>query len=141
MIVVRVEPDSTGEYDIRFSYGFTSEDYIVVQERFGNSHVQLQPLDATGNVIAGSRTVQVRGTHDWNTGYAAASYQSGQSYYLTVVRQTLFGTTSPIFGFRLSINGADCKFFGYERQSFQRRSDRCPVWWAIWCGTIPTKTE
>jgi hypothetical protein len=112
------EPDNTGEYDIRFSYGFTSEDYIVVQERFGNSHVQLQPLDATGNVIAGSRTVQVRGTHDWNTGYASASYQSGQSYYLTVVRQTLFGTTSPIFGFRLSINGADCKFFGMSDNPF-----------------------
>ena len=112
------EPDATGEYDIRFNYGLTTDDYVVVQERSGNSHVQLQPLDATGNVIAGSRTVQVRGTHDWNTGYASASYQSGQPYYLTAIRQSIFGTTSPIFGFRLSIFGADCKFFAMSDNSF-----------------------
>ncbi|MBL9146894.1 MAG: putative Ig domain-containing protein [Verrucomicrobiaceae bacterium] len=112
------EPDATGEYDIRFNYALTTDDYVVVQERNGNSHVQLQPLDATGNVIAGSRTVQVRGTHDWNTGYASATYQSAQPYYLTTIRQSIFGTTSPIFGFRLSIFGADCKFFAMSENTF-----------------------
>jgi hypothetical protein len=111
------EPDATGEYDIRFNYAFTAEDYIVIQERFGNSHVQLQPLDATGNVIPGSRTVQVRGTHDWNTGYAS-SYNSTQPYFLTVIRQTIFGTPSAVYGFRLSISGADCKFFGISDNPF-----------------------
>jgi len=111
------EPDNIGEYDIRFNYAFTGEDYIVLQERFGNSHIQLQPLDATGNIISGSRTVQVRGTHDWNTGYVS-SYRTDQPYFLTVIRQTIFGTTSPIFGFRLSINGADCKFFGMSDKPF-----------------------
>jgi hypothetical protein len=111
------EPDATGEYDIRFNYAFTGEDYIVCQERFGNSHIQLQPLDASGNVIPGSRTVQVRGTHDWNTGYSS-SYIGSQPYFLTVIRQTIFGTAAPIFGFRLSISGADCKFFGMSDSPF-----------------------
>ena len=111
------EPDSIGEYDIRFNYAFTAEDYVVLQERFGNSHIQLQPLDSTGNVIPGSRTVQVRGTHDWNTGYSS-SYNSSQPYFLTVIRQTIFGTPDPIFGFRLSISGADCKFFGMSDNPF-----------------------
>ena len=112
------EPDATGEYDLRFNYALTTEDFIVCQERFGNSHIQLQALDATGNVIAGSRTVQVRGTHDWNTGYASGSYINTQPYFLTVIRHGLFGTPSPIFGFRLSINGADCKFFAMSENSF-----------------------
>jgi GH25 family lysozyme M1 (1,4-beta-N-acetylmuramidase) len=112
------EPDGTGEYDIRFNYAFTTEDYVVCQERFGNSHIQLQALDATGNIIPGSRTVQVRGTHDWNTGYASASYISDQPYFLTVIRHGIFGTPSPIFGFRLSIQGADCKFFGMSDNPF-----------------------
>jgi hypothetical protein len=112
------EPDGTGEYDIRFNYAFTAEDYVVCQERFGNSHIQLQALDATGNIIPGSRTVQVRGTHDWNTGYASASYISDQPYFLTVIRHGIFGTPSPIFGFRLSVAGADCKFFGMSDNPF-----------------------
>jgi hypothetical protein len=112
------EPDGTGEYDIRFNYAFTAEDYVVCQERFGNSHIQLQALDATGNIIPGSRTVQVRGTHDWNTGYASASYISDQPYFLTVIRHGIFGTPLPIFGFRLSVAGADCKFFGMSDNPF-----------------------
>jgi uncharacterized repeat protein (TIGR01451 family) len=112
------EPDLTGEYDVVFNYAFTPGDYIVIQERNGNSHVQLQPLDASGNVIAGTHTVQVRGEHDWNTGYAAVSYSSSQPYYLTAIRHTLFGTSQPIFGFRLSVNGADCKFFGLSDSPF-----------------------
>lgn len=111
------EPDSLGEYDIRFNYALTVGDYIVCQERFGNSHVQLQPLDALGNPIAGARTVQVRGTHDWNTGYAS-SYNSSQPYFLTVIRQAIFGTTQPIYGFRVSLMGADCKFFGMSDSPF-----------------------
>ncbi|MEM9301928.1 MAG: hypothetical protein AAGE01_07445, partial [Pseudomonadota bacterium] len=95
------------------------DEFMIVQERNGNSTFDLTPVDENGNVIAGADTVELRGTYDWNTGYRpnTATPNNNQPQFFTVFRVSLFFTTNPgaaapIFGFQVVNDGqADVKFF------------------------------
>lgn len=128
-------PDAnTADFDLLFRFGFTSDDHILVSERWGNTFFELTPLGADGDVIAGANKLRFGyptggafTKYDWRTGYASASYQSGQDQAFTVASVTKFfeGTTITdpvdqiVYGFRIDNNGqADVKFLGLSDNTF-----------------------
>ncbi len=110
-------PDGLSEYDMLFDLPFGIDDFIVLSERNGNSTARLTPLGADGNPLPNSNSIQFGPPYDWNTGFASP-YNSGQPYWLTVVRAGTFGVTQPIHGFRVDTRGADIKFFGMSESTF-----------------------
>lgn len=128
-------PDSsTADFDLLFRYGLSSEDHVLVSERWGNTFFELTALGADGEVIEGANVLRFgypTGSaftkYDWRTGYASASYQSSQDQAFTVASVTKFfeGTsiTDPVdqivYGFRIDNNGqADVKFLGLSDNTF-----------------------
>ena len=119
------------DYDLLFQHGFESSDFILVSERWGNTFFTLTPLDASGNAIAGANllrfgypTGSAYTKYDWNSGYAASSYQSEQAMAFSVVAVSKFfesasAASQPVYGFRIDNDGeADVKFFGLSDRSF-----------------------
>lgn len=110
-------PSGTPDFDIIYQVPFLPDDYILVQERNGNTFFELTPLDVNGDPIAGANTLRFDSQYDWNTGYANSSYQSGQPYEFSVTLASNFfvGTSvtpQPVYGFRIDNDGqADVKFF------------------------------
>ncbi|MFK7818110.1 MAG: hypothetical protein AB8G99_05295 [Planctomycetaceae bacterium] len=101
-------------WDIRYGATFDSSDYLVVEERNGNTTFTVEALDALGNTIPGSDTLSFDGSsYDWDIGYAnELDPFSNQSQVMSVLSFDLFNTTTPIGGFRIHDTGqADFKFF------------------------------
>lgn len=131
-----ISPDPapmTADFSINFRFAFESSDYILVQERFGNTYFELTALDINGSPITGANVLQFGGPttggaphtrYDWESGFANATYQSTQSYDFTVAEISQFfeGTgvaAVPIFGFSIDNDGeADVKFFGASDDTF-----------------------
>ncbi|MCB0993252.1 MAG: discoidin domain-containing protein, partial [Acidimicrobiales bacterium] len=117
------EPD----FDFYFEFPVDNGDYVLITERNGNSFFDLEPLDADGNVIAGSKRLGFDAPYRWNTGYAPGD-NVGQPMWFTVVDVEAFEvdtTATPIAGFRIDNDGeADVKFFALSDQSF---TPTCPT--------------
>jgi len=126
----------SAHYKVQYTYPLSVPDYIVVMERWGNSHFRLQPLDADGNAIPdtntlhfGTETWDSNAVYDWNTGYAHNSYERNQSYWLLVGKVDQFfggSATAPpqaVYGFAVENRGeADVKFFTFKAPDCQVRS-------------------
>jgi parallel beta-helix repeat protein len=105
------------------NYSVDNEDYILILERAGNSSFHLEPLDANGNVISGSKTLYFKnGDMPWDTGYKAGvgSHHYNQSQYIGVIRASCFNVgANKIYGFRIhNNNGADPKIFALGQETF-----------------------
>lgn len=121
----------TADYRIDFRFAFESTDYLVVQERNGNTFFDLTALDINGVPIEGANVLRfgenggpALSVFDFNTGFANANFQSAQSFAFTVAEISEFfeGTgieEVPIFGFEVDNDGeADVKFFGASDDTF-----------------------
>jgi len=71
--------------DMIWPRGFLADAYLVVAERAGNSVVEIEALDASGQQIAGTRRLSFGYEYDWDTGYSNRRYYSSQSLWLTAV--------------------------------------------------------
>lgn len=126
-------PDaSTADYDLLFTRGFESDDFVLVSERNGNTFFTIVPLDGAGQVIAGANSLRFGGgttlgqheAYDWRSGYATETYLPTQDFGFSVASVEKFfeGTgiaAQTVFGFRIDNNGdADVKFFGLSDNSF-----------------------
>ncbi|MFD2257151.1 hypothetical protein ACFSSA_10715 [Luteolibacter algae] len=123
---------STADFDLHFAKGFEANDFVLVSERYGNTFFTIVPLDANGDVIAGANTLRFGGpatkgayqAYDWNSGYAAESYQASQAFGFSVASIGKFfegsaAAEQAVYGFRIDNNGeADVKFFGLSDNSF-----------------------
>lgn len=142
---IRFETNNTpSSMDIMYKdYSIDKEDYVLILERAGNSKFHLEPLDANGNVIAGSKTIYFEeGTMTWDTGYKAGpgATHYHQNQYIGVIKASCFNVgENKIYGFRLhNNNGADPKFFVLGEEEFytgpkliaEYRLDECQ-----WTGT------
>lgn len=94
-----VEPIWTIEYGASFS----SSDYLVIEERNGNTTFEVSALDASGSVIAGSDTLAFNNTsYQWDTGLVnELDPFDTQTQVASVVSFNLFGTAAPIHGFTI----------------------------------------
>ncbi|MEM1221719.1 MAG: hypothetical protein AAGH40_03075 [Verrucomicrobiota bacterium] len=117
-------PFPGNDFDIVYQFGLTEDDYLIVQERDGNSSVTLEALDSSGNIIAGSDTLFFTGgstsPYQWDTGYGTIEDPFGdQSLQLAVVDVALFNTTETIFGIRITNgSGADIKILSASSDDF-----------------------
>ena len=129
--VTHMPAPGVADYDLLFQRGFKNDDYLLVSERWGNTHFTLTPLDSSGQVIVGANTLRfgyptggAYTKYDWNSGYAASSYWSDQAMAFTVASVAKFfegSETAPqtVFGFRVDNDGeADVKFFGLSGKPF-----------------------
>jgi hypothetical protein len=129
--VTRMPGPGVADYDLLFQRGFKADDYLLVSERWGNTHFTLTPLDAAGQVITGANTLRfgyptgdAYTKYDWNSGYAASSYFSDQAMAFSVASVAKFFECSQaepqtVFGFRVDNDGeADVKFFGLSGEPF-----------------------
>lgn len=117
------EPD----FDFHFQFPLDNDDYVLITERWGNTFFDLEPIDASGNVIAGSKRLGFDDPYGWNTGYAPSDVSS-QPQWFTVVDVAAFEVDTdqtPIAGFRINNDGgADVKFFALSDESF---TPQCPT--------------
>lgn len=94
---------------------FDSDNYLVVEERNGNTTFTVEPLDANGNLIPNSDTLGFQnGSYEWDVGYQNVldPINDEQTQELSVLSFDLFNTSTPIGGFRVTNTGnADFKFF------------------------------
>lgn len=107
------------DLDLAFDRPLTGDQFLVVQERNGNSRVRLTPLDESALPFATSRPVEVEPPYDWNTGYAPGDTNPAQPVHLAVfdvddllAAAAVEGVERPttIDGLRIETNdGADVK--------------------------------
>ena len=105
------------DFDAFLAGPLFNDDYIVVQERNGNTDFDLTPLDINGNPIPGANTLLFDAPYGWNTGFSLLAPQpTNQPQWLLVADVEDFGIdadVTPIYGFRVNNDGeADVKFFG-----------------------------
>ena len=105
------------DFDAFIAGPLFNDDYIVVQERNGNTDFDLTPLDINGNPIPGANTLLFDAPYGWNTGVSLLAPQpTNQPQWLLVADVEDFGIdadVTPIYGFRVNNDGeADVKFFG-----------------------------
>ncbi len=116
---------SGADFDIQWTKGWESSDYILVGERNGNTCFALTPLDSNGEVITSAYKLQfgncfgsVRSEYDWNLGYAPTNI-TNQPMVVTVIKMSEFNTNRTIFGFRIDNTGdADPKILGLSDEPF-----------------------
>lgn len=104
----------TPQWDIQYSLPISSNDYLVVEERNGNTTFTVEALDINGTLIADSDLLAFSGSsYQWSIGLAnTADPNNSQPQVLSVIDFDLFGTSTPIYGFRINDTGnADFKFF------------------------------
>ncbi len=117
---------SGSDFDMIWTKGWESTDFLLVAERNGNTCFALTPLDSNGDVISAAYKLQfgkcngsVRSEYDWNIGYAPTNI-TNQPMVFTVIRVSEFNTSNIIFGFRIDNTGdADPKFFGLSDVTFE----------------------
>ncbi len=112
---LRVDGGSfTPQWDILYGEAVNSNDFLVFEERNGNTTFTVEPLDINGDPIAGSDTLSFNSaSYQWSIGLSNSLDPNGsQPQVLGVVDFDLFGTSTPIGGFRINDTGnADFKFF------------------------------
>lgn len=112
---LRVDGGSfTPQWDILYGQAVNSDDFLVFEERDGNTTFTVEPLDINGDPIAGSDTLSFdSASYQWSIGLSNALDPNGsQPQVLGVLDFDLFGTSTPIGGFRINDTGnADFKFF------------------------------
>lgn len=124
---------STIDYKVKFRRALESTDFVLMQERNGNTYFQLSPLDINGDVISGANIIQFASSNNdpstgysWNTGIADSGYQPDQPMYYSVASiSNFFNDTSVpaedqnVFGFAVNNQGnADTKFYGLSDDTF-----------------------
>ncbi|CAA6798381.1 MAG: Unknown protein, partial [uncultured Sulfurovum sp.] len=117
--------DTPTSMDIIYkNYPIDANHYLLILERAGNSSFHLEPLDANGNVIVGSRILYFTdGDMIWDTGYIAGEDNNNHYYQnqnIGVIKASCFNVgAKKIYGFRLhNNNSADPKFFVLGEESF-----------------------
>lgn len=157
---VAMPDSSTADFDLLFRFGLTSDDHVLVSERWGNTFFSLTALDADGDVIEEANVLNFGGTttggsftrYDWRTGFASESYQPNQDQAFSVASVTKFfeGTSIAdpvdqiVYGFRIDNNGqADVKFLGLSDNTFTDNpenptftSAQIPSPAAVWAGVV-----
>ena len=101
-------------WDVIYNEALNTDDYLIFEERDGNTTFTIDVLDDTGNLIAGANTLSFDGnSYQWSIGYSNIDDPNGaQSQVLGVIEFDLFNTSTPIGGFRVNNTGnADFKFF------------------------------
>ena len=104
----------TPQWDIQYSLPISSNDYLVVEERNGNTTFTVEALDINGDLISAADSLAFSGSsYQWSIGLAnSADPNSDQPQVLSVIDFDLFNTSTPIYGFRINDTGnADFKFF------------------------------
>ena len=102
------------QWDIQYSSPLNANDYLIVEERNGNTTFTVEALDINGDLIVGSDLLAFDGnSYQWSIGLANSSDpNSSQPQVLSVVDFDLFNTSTLIYGFRINDTGnADFKFF------------------------------
>ena len=101
-------------WDVIYNEALNTDDYLIFEERDGNTTFTIDVLDEAGNLIAGANTLSFDGnSYQWSIGYSNTDDPNGaQSQVLGVIEFDLFNTSTPIGGFRVNNTGnADFKFF------------------------------
>ncbi len=103
-------------------YTIDSDDYILYQERWGNSSFSVQALDASGNLI-GQKVDFTSASYTWDSGYDSAaapspSHEQHQKFGIIKVAQFGVGATK-IHGLRYWSLDADMKFYVLGVDSFE----------------------
>ena len=101
-------------WDVIYNEALNTDDYLIFEERDGNTTFTIDVLDEAGNLIAGANTLSFDGnSYQWSIGYSNEDDPNGaQSQVLGVIEFDLFNTSTPIGGFRVNNTGnADFKFF------------------------------
>ncbi len=115
------------DFDLLYHFGWTTDDYLVVAERNGNTNFELTPLGADGNIIPLANTLRFDNDYGWRSGYANDFDEfNNQDMWFSVARIDKFfeGTMVPIgdqvvYGYRIDNDGnADVKFFGASDDTF-----------------------
>ena len=104
----------TAVWDVQFNnVGFDDSDYLIVEERDGNTDFSLTALDINGNIIAGATLDFDGGSYDFDTGLSNVNDPfNDQSQVVSVIDLSLFNTTTAIGGFQVNDTGnADIKVF------------------------------
>ena len=125
----------THDFDLLYQYAWTTDDYLVVTERDGNTFFELTPLHINGNPISGANTLRFGDPsesgdpHDWRSGYENDfDENNGQDVWFTATSVDKFfeGVTSiaaadqVVYGYRIDNDGdADVKFFGASDDTFE----------------------
>ena len=101
-------------WDVIYNEVLNTNDFLIFEERNGNTTFTIDVLDDTGNLIADANTLSFDGnSYQWSIGYSNIDDPFGaQPQVLGVIDFDLFGTSTPIGGFRVNNTGnADFKFF------------------------------
>ena len=101
-------------WDVIYNEALNTDNYLIFEERDGNTTFTIDVLDEAGNLIAGANTLSFDGnSYQWSIGYSNEDDPNGaQSQVLGVIEFDLFNTSTPIGGFRVNNTGnADFKFF------------------------------
>ncbi|TVP79381.1 MAG: PEP-CTERM sorting domain-containing protein [Puniceicoccaceae bacterium] len=120
-------PVGQHDFDLLFHYAWTTDDYIVVAERNGNTFFELTPLGVDGLPIAGANTLEFDDAYGWRSGYRNAADSFNQDMWFTAARIDKFfeGTSvvasdQVVYGYRIENNGnADIKLFGASDNTFE----------------------
>ena len=106
--------DLEPSWDVIYNEALNTDNYLIFEERDGNTTFTIDVLDEAGNLIAGANTLSFDGnSYQWSIGYSNINDPNGaQSQVLGVIEFDLFNTSTPIGGFRVNNTGnADFKFF------------------------------
>ena len=101
-------------WDVIYNEALNTDNYLIFEERDGNTTFTIDVLDEAGNLIAGANTLSFDGnSYQWSIGYSNINDPNGaQPQVLGVIEFDLFNTSTPIGGFRVNNTGnADFKFF------------------------------
>lgn len=118
---------TTADFDLLYQYAWTTEDYLVVAERNGNTFFELTPLGADGNPIAGANNLLFDSAYGWRSGFENDfDPNNGQDMWFSVAKIDKFfeDTLVPeinqlVYGYRVDNDGnADVKFFGASNDPF-----------------------
>ena len=121
-------PEGTADYDLLYRNSWTTDDYLVVAERDGNTFFELTPLGVDGNPIDGANVLRFDKEYGWRSGYAnAADSHNDQDMWFTATSVSTFfdGTDVSadlqfVYGYRIDNDGdADVKFFGASDDTFE----------------------
>ena len=101
-------------WDVLYNAPINTNDFLIFEERDGNTTFTIDVLDVNGNLIADANTLSFdASSYQWSIGFSnALDPSSAQSQVLGVLDFDLFGTSTPIGGFRIDDTGnADFKLF------------------------------
>ena len=101
-------------WDVVYDVPLNTNDFLIFEERDGNTTFELQALDEDGDLIADGNTLLFNAdSYQWSIGYSNEfDGSNAQPQVLGVIDFDLFGADEPIGGFRVTNTGrADFKFF------------------------------